>query len=337
MKKFLLKLSYTVLPLCLGAVGLVLFYNLYIVPNMQGDLGRLGKMPTKLFYTHPIDESMTDTLFNDIATIEMLKDVCMDVLVCGDSFSQQKENGYLNYMAKKGLVVFNYAPQDVVVGNPFQAAFNLMNLEYVDSATVKTVVIESVERSLVYRIKSLEFENISYEERDNKDLHQPQNEQSAFIEAKNFLLFRLGIDNPVVHLKLNQTKFYGLRGDDLYVYHEDVESIMSMTDSISLIIKKNMERLFAEAESKHIELIILVCPDKYDLYQDFIVNNPYSAKTINEDFRAIVGKTNKVVIGKEILLPYINKEKDLYLWDDTHWSYKSARIIADTLVSIIQK
>ena len=81
--------------------------------------------------------------------------------------------------------------------------------------------------------------------------------------------------------------------------------------------------------------MILVCPDKYDLYQDYIVNNPYQRKTINEDFRKIVGDREDIIIGKEILLPYINKGmKDIYYFDDTHWSFKSAKITADTLTSL---
>ena len=337
MKKFLLKLSYTILPLWLGVVGLVLFYNLYIVPYIQGDLGRLGKMPTKLFYKQPIDASMSDTLFYDVTETKMLKNERMDILVCGDSFSQQKENGFLNYMAKKGIDVFNYVPQDIVTGNPFQEAFDLMHFEYIDSTIVKTLIIESVERALVYRIKNIDFDKDTLSLSDKSIVSHLPKANSPLIEAKHFLLFQLGIDNPVKHLKLNKTMFSSSHGNDLYVYYEDVASIMSMKDTIPIGIKQNIERLFIEAEIKHINLILLVCPDKYDLYQDFIINNPYPTKTINEDLRAIVGKTNKVVIGKEILSPYINKEKDLYLWDDTHWSYKSAKIIADTLVSIIHE
>ena len=335
MKKFLLKLSYTILPLWLSAVGLVLFYNVYIVPNMQGDLGRLGKMPTKLFYKQPTDVSMPDTLFYDLTETKMLKNTCMDILVCGDSFSKQKENGYLNYMAKKGYAVFNYVSQDA--GNPFQAAYNLMHFNYIDSTVVKTLIIETVERALVNRIKNIEFDKDIWSSDGKSEGKSLPKSHSPLIEVKNFLLFQLGKDNPVYHLKLNKTMFSSSRGNDLYVYYEDVKSIMSMTDTIPVTIKSNIERLFAEAENRHINLILLVCPDKYDLYQDFIIDNLYPAKTINEDLRAVVGKTNKIVIGKEILLPYINKEKDLYIWDDTHWSYKSAKIIADTLVSIIKE
>ncbi|MCH5175698.1 MAG: hypothetical protein J1F40_07415 [Prevotellaceae bacterium] len=338
MKKFLLKLSYTILPLWLSAVGLVLFYNVYIVPNMQGDLSRLGKMPTKLFYKYPIDTTMVDTLFYDIAEADSCLKKYMGILVCGDSFSiLYKEDCYLNYMATKGLSIYNYAPYKAIQLNPFQSAYDLMHLGYIDSTTVNTLIIESVERHLVRRIKHLNFnsKNLSLYDKSKEDFSSK--EHSPLIEAKNFLLLRMSNDPPVKHLKLNTSMFSGSCGDDLYVYHEDVESIMSMKDTIFVTIKKNIERLFAEAESKHIKLIILVCPDKYDLYQDFIIDNPYPAKTINEDLRATVGKTNKVVIGKEILLPNLSKEKDLYLWDDTHWSYKSAKIIADTLFSIIQK
>ena len=103
-------------------------------------------------------------------------------------------------------------------------------------------------------------------------------------------------------------------------------------------MQSNIDTLFSIASEKGVELIVLVCPDKYDLYQNYVNNNPYPRKTINEDFRTVVGNREEIVIGKEILLPYIDRgEKDIYYLDDTHWSYKSAKIIADTLTNLYTK
>ena len=42
MKKFLIKLSYTVLPLWIILVGTVLYISLYVSPRMSGDIGRVA-------------------------------------------------------------------------------------------------------------------------------------------------------------------------------------------------------------------------------------------------------------------------------------------------------
>lgn len=71
------------------------------------------------------------------------------------------------------------------------------------------------------------------------------------------------------------------------------------------------------------------------MYQEYILEKKLPHKTINEDFRKIVGSNENIIIAKEILMPYIkNGIKDMYHLDDTHWSYKSARIVADTLSSL---
>lgn len=335
MKQFLIKISYTVFPMWLAVIGLVCFYDFVIVPNMQGDLGGLGKIPMKLYYEKGADTVVYENRISTIYKIETIKNDTFDIITCGDSFSQLGLYGYQNYMSSKGLSIINYFPYGPLRWNPFQAAFDLMNLGYIDSTNVNVLIIESVERSLLSRLQDLDFHHIKLEERDEVINHSDG--KNPLLEAKTYLDFRLGLkENPVKHLELNKPCFTGTHGQTLYFYCDDIaDNGFSIPEDSYDMVKANVDSLFKKAFSKNIHLMILICPDKYDIYQDYIVNNPYPKKTINEDFRRIVGNRQDIIIGKEILLPYINKEMtDMYYFDDTHWSFKSAKLIADTLSSI---
>ena len=343
MKKFLLKLSYTILPLWLAILGLVFCYELIIVPNMQGDLGGLGKIPTKLFYARDsistVDSTVDSCLYYTTQQIESLSNDSYSIITCGDSFSQLGLYGYQNYMSLKGFNVFNYFPYGPLRWNSIQTAYDLMNLGYVDSTNINVLIIESVERSLYSRLSKMDFTHTLLVEGDEEK--PSRSNRNILSEAKIYFDFQVGLkrnENPVKQLSLNKQLFSGTHGNTLYFYQNDVmENGFSIpTDSYHQILS-NIDSLFNKAISKGIQLYILICPDKYDLYQDYIVNNPYPRKSINEDFRRIVGNREDIIIGKELLLPYVkNGEKDMYYLDDTHWSYKSSKIIADSLTNIIQ-
>ena len=307
---------------------------------MQGDLGRLGKIPTRLFYERDSDKAVQKTLFSTIEYIDSIQSDTFDIMTCGDSFSQIDLYGYQNFMSIKGSRIINYFPNGPLRWNPFQSAIDLMNLGFIDSTKVKVLIIESVERALVHRLCDIDFTHVSLREDHRVKKHSDDN--WSLSEVKIFLDFRLGLkgnENPVKHLKMNKQMFSGAKGQTLYFYYEDiVESGLYIPKDSYSRIRANVDSLYKKASEKGIKLFILVCPDKYDLYQEYIKDNPYPRKTINEDFREIVGNRDDIIIGKEILLPYIKKgEKDMYYLDDTHWTYKSARIIADTLTNLYNK
>ena len=85
-------------------------------------------------------------------------------------------------------------------------------------------------------------------------------------------------------------------------------------------------------KEKGIKFIFMVAVDKYDLYQNEIVENPYPKKRVMEDIDRIIGNSPHLLLSKKFLLPLIEKgEKDVFLFNDTHWSYKASRVIADEI------
>ena len=76
----------------------------------------------------------------------------------------------------------------------------------------------------------------------------------------------------------------------------------------------------------------MIAVDKYDLYQKHIVDNPFPVKTVNEDLERILGANKALFLAKPYLQPLVDQgEKDVFLFNDTHWTYKASQVIAEAL------
>lgn len=342
MKKFLLKICYTVLPLWLFFVGITAYYQLYVAPNMVGDLAGLGKIPTRSWKSAPTDPTMTDTLYRNVTDAKELCHADRKILVCGDSFSQLGKTAWNNYLARMtGEEVLNYTAVKGILPNPLQTAYELMRDGYVDSTTVKTFIVESVERSLLPRF--YEFAPVNHTLTltatggDNELEVSPDGGQNdwSLTEAKNWLLLRLGIRNRVRSAQLSKPYFSGIYPEKLLYYRDDIKGAFSIPPMGEPVVKAVLDSLFNMADRQGVKLLLLIAPDKYDFYQDYVVNNRYPRKTINEDLRRVVGEREDVIIVKELLLPHLKAgEKDIYMQDDSHWGYTSAQQVATHIFNL---
>ena len=128
--------------------------------------------------------------------------------------------------------------------------------------------------------------------------------------------------------------FGGAKPDVLYFYNEDVKYGINVTSSQQHKIVSCYDEVIASAREQGVNLIFLVACDKYDLYQEYILDNPYPAKTLNEDIeRWMAPELSRFVIAKRVLHPLVEQGvKDVYLFNDTHWSPASSRIIAGEII-----
>lgn len=338
MKKFLIKLSYTVLPLWLLVIVLAAYYHLQVLPNINGELGRLGKMQ---FAPEKMNVDVQHKFYTDIDNLQQLADTAVDVLTLGDSFSQQGLGSYENFIAMQGYSVVNLH----AVQNMFQTAYDMMKLGIVDSTHVKTIVVECVERYLANRVTTLRTDNktVSFSPigrrngtGDETAGIKPSNEWSL-LEARNYLMLRFGFPEPVKHCTLTQPMFAGNRGKELYFYYEDLNSF-TMSQEQKQLAAHNITSINHMADSLGINIVYLICPDKYDIYQDLIVDNPYPRKTVNEDFAACHPARERLLLGKDVLMPFVKKGvKEIFHLSSTHWSYASAQAVARQLVTMLPK
>lgn len=336
MKKFLIKLSYTVLPVFLLLFGLVAYVTLFICPKSDtGDLGNLALITFWPEYGQKIEEhEMKDTLFVKVNHTEDLRYIDVNVLTVGDSFSQQEHAGYQNYMPGEGLSVANCRRS--LYDNPIQYAYNLMDWGMVDSTNVDVMVVEVGERDFALRIDNFGVDKVEVPEPDDpvEDDNEERNPNEwSLLRARDFVLYRFAGRSPVYVVDLKQDFFDSPEPRKLYFYCADIINGMTIDETIRHKVKEVFDLLTCMAQKRGIKLIFMLPVDKYDLYQDYIVDNPYAyPKRINEDVREILGDIPEVLLSKYYLQPLIDKgEKDIFLFDNSHWSYKASEVVGKEL------
>ena len=329
MKKFLTKLSYTVLPVFLLLFGLVAYVTLYISPRTTGDLGHLAYIPFDCQEDAPGE--MEELLFEDVRQTDSLRNIHVDVLTVGDSFSRMGKLGYQNYLAAQGVSVVNCKRE--LYDNPFQYAYNILDRGLVDSANISVLVVQVGERDLVIRSEEFDVNKVDIRELGSKS---PSNgggsaNDWSLLRARDFLMYRLD-KSPVYKVTLDKDYFNSKEPRSLYFYCADITNGVNIGDASRQKIQEVYQILTRKANERGIALLLMIPVDKYDMYQDHIVDNPYPRKTYIEEAREIFGDTPNVLLCKDLLTPLIEKgEKDVFLFDDSHWSIKAAEIVGKEL------
>lgn len=324
MKKFLLKLSYTVFPVFLFLFGVVVYLSLYVTPKLAGDLGRLAYIPFGFEYDTMIDSRMMkELLFTTINQTEDLKNINADVLTVGDSFSQQGRGGYQNYLPGKGISVVNCNRE--LYENPLQYAYNLLDAGIIDSTNFKVMVVEIGERDIEYRFQTFD---IAKKEKPAPPTDEGRSNSWSLLRARDYLMYNYGGKSPVYVADLNKDYFESSEPRKLYFYFNDITNGVSLSDASQTRIKDIYNLFLAKAEVRGLKIVLMVPVDKYDLYQKYIVDNPYPLKSYNEEIRSLLGDTPNVFLTKYCLTPLTDQgEKDVFIFTNTHWSYKAAEAV----------
>jgi hypothetical protein len=130
---------------------------------------------------------------------------------------------------------------------------------------------------------------------------------------------------------LNTPFFSVKKSKRLLFYYEDIKFIPLANEESVGSFNKNLNELALRLKKKGITFYFLPAPDKYAMYSDYIVDNPYPKSVFFELLRK-QPKKYVFVDTKAILSELIKKgEKDVYYADDTHWSWKAAKKIAESL------
>ena len=339
MKKFLIKISYTVLPVWLFLVSMAIY--LMVTGDNTGDLMRLALIKGGPEYRDSICLNLLPRVYYEsVNNDSVLRGSTRDVLVIGDSFSHGcgvgKEGDYVNYLAHdSGRHVAVYTPQDPTLSSPMQIAYDLLKLGGVDSTCIKNLVVQEVERYLVGR--HIEFTtqhtSLSHSLPASEQKAAPasaKKEVSPLLRVKDYIFYHCFGANPIYDVKLRQPMFGGAQPDRLYFYNEDVKFGIDLDEKATHKVKTCFDEVIEMAAARGVNLVIVIACDKYDMYQDFILDNPYPAKTLNEDIeRLMAPELDRFVIVKRVLHPLVEQGvKDVYLFNDTHWSPESSRLIA---------
>lgn len=349
MKKFLIRLSYTVLPIWAILVVTVLYISLYVSPRMSGDIGRLACIPFGFEYDQMLEQgALKDTFFMTINRPSELKSVRATVLTIGDSFSQMGRIGYQNYLGQQGVSVVNMHLEPH--NSPLQEAYNIMDRGLIDSTKVKVLIVENVERDFELNVKSFRAFTTevteSVETESATAVAEPDGTRSAEApeagsstkwsveRARNLILFKTGYQSPVYTATLQNDLFTCDEPRSLYFYHDDIDQGVSLNPTTEEKVRQVWQTLCQKAKERGIHLVLMIAVDKYDAYQTLIVNNPFPRKTVCEDIERIIGPNPQLLMSKRYLPPLIERgEKDVFMFNDSHWSYKASNLIAQQLLS----
>ena len=339
MKKFLIKFSYIVLPIYILMLGLVAYVTLYISPRADSDLGSLALIPFGVEYSQSLKKyELKDTLFIKVNHTEELRNIHVNVLTVGDSFSQQGSAGYQTYMPGEGITVANCRRS--LYESPIQYASNILDWGVVDSTNIDVLVVEVVERDFALSIGNFKESKVEVPEPESTSDKEERNANEwSLLRARDFILYRFAGRSPVYQVTLDKDYFNSKEPRSLYFYYVDVANGLTIDEALRPKVKEVFDLLTHKAHERGIKLMLMMPVDKYDLYQDYIVDNPYPhPKRINEDVREILGDIPEVMLCKDYLLPLLaSGEKDVFLFDNSHWSWKGSQAVGKELARRVKE
>ena len=211
----------------------------------------------------------------------------------------------------------------------------------------KIVIIESVERYFIERIYDLNYSMTDLEMLSKNlidttgDSNSLQIKQRTILEETQEWMKReigmIGYKNPIKSVTLNKECFTCTHKENkLYFYQDDINQLPT-SDSLLYLASIKLDRLFAYADSVGIDLYVLIAADKYDIYQDYIVDNPYPQQNVLERLNAIFPHP-KIINSKDTLSNMVEQGVlDVYWCNDTHWSPIGAEAVAKQLAERINQ
>ena len=155
------------------------------------------------------------------------------------------------------------------------------------------------------------------------------------------LLYQLD-DNALVSqtykVKLTNSLFTGNNKSRL-LFHEDDLRALRYNNDIALIDNLNrvLNSLSEQLKKRGITLISLPCPDKYDLYHDFMVDHKRYPRPLFFDLMEPLSKKYIYVDSKALFRSQVSVQPDIYFYDDTHWSPVGASMIAKKIMELIRQ
>ena len=351
MKKLLFKTSFFVFPFFL----LFLLSHKYYTSD-KGDLLRLGYIADiynydfKEVFKSEINRKINYTLFSEI---NLKKENTFTVFTIGDSFSEQGIIGYENYLADDTTIkVLHY--DRFLHENPIETLTAILNGNVLDNIKVNYIILQSVERSIVNRgiafnkkskinIDSLADLINKHKEKLHEVVKEKTKDEFFCRKTVKFSLNAIcyNFDDNAYSSKTYKVKtkqnLFSTNNLNLLFLDDDYE-VLSVNNNISFVktLNNELNMLAKRLKERGIKLIVLPSPDKLDFYYDDIINKNQYPKPLFFEKMRILNKNYIYMDSKNILKENTINIKDVYFYDDTHWSPVASKIIADKIKSEIE-
>lgn len=343
MKKFISKSLLFTLPFLLIHFINVVFYNVN-----DGDLIRVGYIYSNPCPNKKINEDFhLKKAYTQISQIDVNKKSEFDIITIGDSFSDQDSLGYQNFLVQKGYSVLDLDKN--INENPIDQLIKLVNGDFFNTVKTNYVVLESVERKFIDYTKSVNINSSIQNNTLRKDISllkkNKRNNQLDFfsettLKAPLSNISYSFVDKPQFSqtFKVETTKntLFSNFPNHLLFFQDDY-FFLPEKNNLSELAKANkiINDLQDVLKKKNIQLILVIAPDKYDLYYPFILDkNQYSKSFFFDNLEKLQKKYSNLDAFKT-LSKAVQKKKNVYYYADTHWSPIGAKIIAEELDKII--
>lgn len=343
MKTFFIKTAFFTIPFVFLYIITGLFYSSYESP----DLIRLGCFPNvSSEYSNKFQNEFNRKIyFNKFSKTKKFKG---KILTIGDSFSEQGSFGYKNYLAEKYPLLHI---DKFISGNQIQTLFELSNGDFFEKQNIEYVILENVERNFVANAENIDPSRIIMTSQlDNIVSNQKpfkENNKDVFFSKKTiqfpFWMLRYYFDDNylsnryVYNVILKTNNLFSNNSNKLLFVYRDLSNLERNNDLIG-VQKLNdvLNDLSNRLRCKKIKLIVLPAPDKYDLYYDYILDKTNFPKPFFFKHLASLEKNYTYIDSKKILSAQLESKKDIYFYDDTHWSPIASKSISDEIIKTIK-
>lgn len=353
-KKFIIKTLFFIIPMTLIFVGAWVFYA-----KDKGDLLRIGYLPDA-FPNYP--KTLLESNQNEKETYYTLlssrpKEGKRKVLLLGDSFTNGKENGFQNILAKKHDVLM--MDRYLVDWNPIETLIALTKGDFFEHYAFDYVILENVEREIALRTTVMNLdrvanvenihqwiiedslENISNSSRQLKIDAPPFFDQTPFIFFYNSSRFfrknNIPFENSVFKIGIDDKTAFSTNTGFMLCYNNDIQTL---EENNKLETAEAYHQLMNEIQEKlnayNIQLISLIAPNKYTYYYEEISDKSiYQVPELLKNLSKIPNK-KYIFIDSYNVLKSSENQTDIYYYDDSHWSPIGHRIIGEYLKKVIK-
>lgn len=342
MRKFIFKTGFFVVPFIFLYVMTSLFYS----SSESPDLLRLGCIPNVFKeYRNVFHDEFKREIYFDKFSIRKKKR--KKILTIGDSFSEQGNYGYKNYLAEKYGVLHI---DRFISKNQIQTLYGLLNGDFFEKQNIEYVILEHVERNFASNAKNIDSSKIMMTSQlddlvRNHRFTEGNNADSFF--SKKTLQFPFSMlqyyfsqnylsNRFVYNVVLNRNDLFSINQSNLLFVYRDLTCLEGNNDLAGVQKLNNvLNDLSNKLRGKKVKLIVLPAPDKYDLYYDYIADKSKFPRPLFFNHLNALKKEYIYIDSKKILSAQLETKKDIYFYDDTHWSPVASKIITDEIEKVI--
>lgn len=269
------------------------------------------------------------------------------VLTIGDSFSNQGDVGYNSFLGSKDSIeVTNYSGGLNINKNPYQTLYYLSKTDMLKGYDF--IILESVERLAVSRLPFNKNLELSFDSlfRDKKVADETL--QAERLELFNNKVLKVPlvsilyyfVDNPLdskaFMFQTSHDLFTG-KPSELLVSKEDIDYLKKNNNPLKVNdLNFFLNELSSTLKDQGISLIYLICPDKYGVYYPYLIDANYKETLFYKKFDSL-SKSYIYFNAQKMLRMASDSCKDIYYYDDTHWSPIAAQLVSDKLEVVIKK